>query len=298
MIPTCNPPRLQDAQAACAGARPASRPPRAFTLVELLIVIGIIAILVSMAVVVGTKVVEGGKARATQDVIRVLDTSLGAWHLNADKPVPEVLEIPQSATKSLFYPIIDARLADSGEPYDQSYWVSAASSSGNLYTALVMQDASIAAEFQQLDSTFIKPHPVPQDPDDGAAESWSLAALDIQDAWGHSLRFVHPAFHGGHGEYWDADRERLDTQREPLKIKLPTSHGGNTIPVEFRRSYRPFEGDDPNRKTTWIGDADEGMTIGGTPYFYSPGDDGDPGTRANNVYSTRPRFPVETRDFE
>lgn len=264
----------------------------AFTLIELLVVIGIIAVLVALAVVVGTKVVEGGRARATSDVIRVLDNTLGRWQLNAKQPLPEFLEVKESERRSRFFPIIDARLAS------ESDFAEAAVPSARYFSALVMQDESIKAEFQQLDSTFVSTSSMPGEDNNGQRESWALPAVDIRDAWGNPMRFVHPAFHGGHGAFWDPESGRLEGNREELTVRLPTSKGNNTIQVEYRRSYRPFEADDPSRKSTWVGDSDEGMGVGGRGYFYSAGEDGDPGTRANNVYSNEPRFPVETRDFD
>ena len=264
----------------------------AFTLIELLIVIGIIAVLVALAVVVGAKVVEGGRSRATTDVIRVLDGTLGSWQLNSRTPLPSVLEVKEDATRSRYLPIIDAR-----RPSGNSDFAADAEPSALYYSALVMQDASVAPEFEQLDSAFVDSASVPQeDPRNGQREQWAIAAVDLRDAWGRPMRFVHPAFHGGYGEYWDADDERM-TNRDPMRVRVKNPQG-REIEVEYRRSYRPFEADASNRKATWMGDADEGMAVGGHGYFYSAGEDGDPGTRANNVYSTEPRFPVETRDFD
>lgn len=264
----------------------------AFTLIELLIVIGIIAVLVALAVVVGAKVVEGGRARATTDVIRVLDGTLGAWQLNARTPLPSVLEVKEDATRSRYFPIIDAR-----RPSGNSDFAAEAEPSALYYSALVMQDQSVAPEFEQLDSAFVSSASAPQeDSRNGQREAWAIPAVNVRDAWGRPMRFVHPAFHGGYGEYWDADGERMAT-RDPMRVMVKNPQG-REIEVEYRRSYRPFEADATNRKATWIGDADEGMAVGGRGYFYSAGEDGDPGTRANNVYSIEPRFPVETRDFD
>lgn len=264
----------------------------AFTLIELLIVIGIIAVLVALAVVVGAKVVEGGRSRATTDVIRVLDGTLGAWQLNARTPLPSVLEVKEDATRSRYFPIIDAR-----RPGGNNEFAADVEPSVLYYSALVMQDESVVPEFEQLDSAFVSSASAPQeDPRNGQREPWAIRAVDVRDAWGRPIRFVHPEFHGGYGEYWDADGERMAT-RDPMRVMVKNPQG-REIEVEYRRSYRPFEADATGRKATWVGDADEGMAVGGRGYFYSAGDDGDPGTRANNVYSIEPRFPVETRDFD
>lgn len=259
---------------------------RAFSLVEMLVVIGIIGILVSLAVVTGSKVIAGGKARATADVIRVLDESRSAWQLNWDKAIPEFLEIENAGGQPQYFPLLDAR-PDGAKPDSQAL------PSLTYYTALVMQDPMIAPIFEQLDSRFVRPSAAPIPDDDGDTVDWAVRALEISDAWGRPIRFVHPAFHGGYGEYWDAESESI-ASRDLLTVSLP---GMQSLPP-FRRSYRPFEEDATGRKASWVGDADEGMCTGNTPYFYSPGDDGDPGTRHDNVYSTEPRFPVETRDFE
>jgi len=264
---------------------------RAFSLVELLVVIGIIAILISLAVVTGTKVVAGSKARASEDIIRVLDESRGTWMLNWGKPVPQFLEVPLPSGGPQYLPMIDARPASGG-----SDWTVPAETSLTYFTALVLRDPMIRPVFEQIDSAFVKSTTVPAPRSDGQSNATDSPALVISDAWGRPFRFVHPAYHGGHGDYWNAQTKSMDS-REVLLVELPTSKG-QIIRKYFRRSYRPFSGDDPQRKPSWVGDADEGMCIGGTPYFYSAGDDGDPGTRADNVYSTKPRFPVETRDFE
>ncbi len=265
-----------------------------FTLIELLIVIGIIALLNAMSVVVGARVVEGGKARSTQDIIRTLDESLGAWSFNADTPLPSELRSTDAAGREYVYPIIDATVEGSDAPVEFSTapWPSA-----TFYAALVMQDASILPMLQGIDSTFAGPSQgPPAHPKTGKVVSWALPALDLRDAWGRPLRIVHPAYHGGHGKYWDAKRKNM-AQRDLLEGVQFSTGKGTLAQADFRRSYRPFP-DNQTRKPGDVGDADEGMCIGGTPYFYSAGEDGDPGTRGDNVYSTVPRFPVETRDFE
>lgn len=262
----------------------------AFTLVEMLVVIGIIAVLVAMAVVVGTKVVEGGKSRATQNVVRVLDESLGAWTLNADSPLPSYATVAFSTTQNLRFPLLD------GRPKNAAFDAPAYPGLTN-YTAMAMNDASIRAVFEQLDSAFVSPTAVPGwRTSSQQYETWAEPAVEIKDAWGRPMRIVHPAYHGGHGDFWDDENDRMETRLVLQQVSIP-GVGGRIQILDFRRSYRPFA-DNAARRISWVGDADEGMCVGGTPYFYSAGEDGDPGARRDNVYSTVPRFPVETRDFE
>jgi len=49
---------------------------RAFTLMELLVVIGIIAILIAITFMVGRAVTTNSKKGVTQDTLRVLDSAL------------------------------------------------------------------------------------------------------------------------------------------------------------------------------------------------------------------------------
>ncbi len=58
-----------------------------FTLVEVVVVIGIIVLLVALTVSVGVVVVEGSEVRQTETVLRQLDTALQEWQTNADRRV-------------------------------------------------------------------------------------------------------------------------------------------------------------------------------------------------------------------
>ncbi|MGE3107248.1 MAG: type II secretion system protein [Phycisphaerales bacterium] len=125
------------------------------------------------------------------------------------------------------------------------------------------------------------------------------------DAFGYPMRVVHPAFHGGWGRYFYQDASgawvqdgadaqhpaRNAVQVEPAWEQLPAGPSRPTSAM-FTRSYRPFNptvlmGD-------YVGDSDEGTCVGSRVYFYSPGADGDAGTRSDNVYTTQPTFPAQT----
>ncbi len=272
-------------------ARPHTR--NGFTLIEMLVVLGIIAVLVSLAMVVGSKVTQAGRERTTSNVIRVLDESRSSWELNADQSLPDRLVLTDTKDQRWEFPLIDARLKIDidAKAFDTSPWPSVV-----YYTALVMQDASIKPIFQELDPIFAKPTTAPLPDDKGDSQKWYKRGLDIRDAWGRSMRLVHPAFHGGYGDYWDPTSKSMQ-KRDVLEMDI---RQGKFIQrgVKFSRSWRPFDAGAADRRATWVGDADEGMCVGNTPYFYSAGAEGDPGNRTSNVYSTRPRFPVETADFK
>ncbi|MCH8344492.1 MAG: hypothetical protein IH983_10945 [Planctomycetes bacterium] len=58
---------------------------RGFTLVEVVVVIGIIILMVALTISVGVVVVEGSEVRQTETVLRQLDTALQEWQTHADR---------------------------------------------------------------------------------------------------------------------------------------------------------------------------------------------------------------------
>lgn len=56
-----------------------------FTLVEVVVVMGIIILLVALTISVGVVVVEGSEVRQTETVLRQLDTALQEWQTHADR---------------------------------------------------------------------------------------------------------------------------------------------------------------------------------------------------------------------
>lgn len=58
-----------------------------FTLVEVVVVIGIIILMVALTISVGVVVVEGSEVRQTETVLRQLDTALQEWQTHADRRV-------------------------------------------------------------------------------------------------------------------------------------------------------------------------------------------------------------------
>ena len=105
---------------------------------------------------------------------------------------------------------------------------------------------------------------------------------------------MHPQFQGGYGPFYNNAVPPTSTNRKFIELAVARANGQPLL-ANFTRCYRPFGANVVT--TNPVGDADEGLAIGGHGYFYSPGLDGDPGTRQDNVYSKQPSFPTETVNF-
>lgn len=279
--------------------RQAPLPRRAgFTLIEVLVVLGIIAILASISLVVANRVTESGRERLTSDIIKTLDTAAQTYVSQREK-------VPATFTDADGYefPLIDARgtrgTADSGIPTAAT---ALPEPSLQLFLAVATSMTSVDEAIRGIDSKYLERATVNSTAQGRDAmelapggSKIALVLPRVKDAWGQPIRFVHPAFHGGYGNYFVADSgtgtyAAGSPVRQPLVRRLKV--GVNSTPTEFafRRSARPFASG-----TTDIGDADEGLCAGVMPYFYSAGPDKDPGTRDDNVYSSKPSYPSESK---
>lgn len=116
----------------------------------------------------------------------------------------------------------------------------------------------------------------------------------VRDALGQPIRYVHPFFSGGYGEYANPtqglpQRTRFRFTNNPAVRNLIGDRLG-----ELSRSISPWAGNTPIAPNP-VGDADEGLMANQQPYFYSPGPDRDPGKRLDNLYSVKPTFPADTQ---
>ncbi len=257
-----------------------------FSLIELLVVVAVLVILIALTVGLANGVLGSGRDRAAQDTIRVLDQSVEAWSTATGDKLPKTyLSVNGTVLDS-----IDARVAPGDAPViaelvDYEYvWPSTA-----LYLASISSEADVSAVVTSLDASVRS----------SRQYSTELAIDDdlteITDPWGNPIRFVHPAYDGGWGDY-------LDETTDTLESRDPKRRAFETAGIQFRRSWRPFERDMTTGElpvlggSVAFGDADEGICPGGgtRAYFYSAGPDGDPGTIEDNVYSERPQFPAET----
>lgn len=259
-----------------------SRSDRAFTLIEILVVIVIVGILISISLVVGKQVRTGSQSRSTEDTIRVLDLSLAAYEKSSTElPPSKFIYKDRSSTKPYEFPIIDGRRLNDGVDRDTNPAIPSLAR----YTALCATVPEADSLIQSVNSKLVRRvviDPILQTPP---------PAVEIVDAFGQPIRFVHPAFDGGYGDAYDP----APIKPRDMELVVTPDAGTVTDPkgYKYRRSAHPWNPANAISGTP-VGDADEGICLNRRPYFYSAGPDGDPGTRSNNVYTTRPTYPTET----
>lgn len=262
---------------------------RGFTLIELLIVIGIIGVLVAITLVVGGQVLSSGKARTTADVIRQLNSITDQWVQLEDRPIPSKYVFSNGTVPGdqWEYALADVRVSG-GDPRGPAI------ESGARAMALLLSRAELAEAIKTLPSDFVEAvdlRAVNGSGNVGPNEPpVAVTSVRVLDAWKRPLRFVHPAYDGGWGNFWNG----TSLVARPVSRDLNERRGAvpSTTP-NISRSIMPVDPTIPANAGA-IGDADEGVCEGKSTYWYSVGEDGDPGTRSDNVYGVEPRFPSAT----
>lgn len=259
-----------------------------FSLIEIMAVLAIIAILTTIAVVVAGRVTNSGRVQATQDIIRILDTALDSYVAAREASIPPAFKDDANA----FHPLWDGRPV--GAAAD-----AAAEPSVQLFLLIATEVPEVELIMQGLDAKFVSRAPISTNGNpvrkyvNGVLTN--VNALVVKDAWNQPIRFVHPIWQGGAGDYWNGSGM---TGGRPQYLEYDVNGNGSISAQErIRRSFRPFNPTSPGAIYP-IGDADEGLCPGNRPYFYSAGPDGDPGTRSDNVYTKKPEFPTETKGLE
>lgn len=259
-----------------------------FTLIELLIVVGVIAVLMGIAIAVGMRVTDSGKNKSTKDLLLAMDAIQAAavagnsgQILSPTMPDPRLKDQPTA----LWIPVADARAKSGSNGGDNLMLNSAA-----LFLSQARQYPEAAKLIESLPTKMMKV----LDPDDpetvsgaGASESNVVGQPQLPtpiDAWGNPIRYVHPSFdgliQGGGGTA--ASYKALDTV-------ITSTTPGRALFAEIRRNA--IKRGDPTTDPSLAADSDGGTCVGGRPYFYSAGPDGDPSTIEDNVYSVQPTFP-------
>ncbi|MCA3004710.1 MAG: prepilin-type N-terminal cleavage/methylation domain-containing protein [Planctomycetaceae bacterium] len=274
---------------------PRPAPARAFTLVELLVVIAIIAIISTIALVVGSRVAAGGKVRATESILATLETVFESYKSQSQSAAPSNFTLRQATTtETVTFPIFDGRNRDRNVPAGVQFDVDndPAQPSLTLFLLAAAEKIEIEPLLKNIDSAFIERRTVNAFGwvnNAGLVQARQVTGLVIKDGFGQPIRYVHPAFHGGAGEFYTTATGG-PTNREARDVRDSTP-GSTGVPMKLSRSARPFG---PANSVRTVADADEGLCVAGRPYFYSAGPDKNPGTRDDNLYSTRPTFPTET----
>lgn len=208
--------------------------PRGFTLVELLVVIGIITVLVTIGLVIGSRASSNAKTNATSDTLKLLDQALAEYVSAKGEVPPAFVKIDGANT---LQPIADADFG-LGTPLDSVGW----------FCFQMSKVDSAKTIIDRINGKFLTAIP----------SNDAREFRTVNDGWGNRIRYVHPAFHG-----------LLDGSKSPTDLIGPP-------PAGF--AYR---GGNPTRNTA---NSDAGMCVGGSPYFYSMGEDGNASSTVDNVY--------------
>ena len=305
--------------------RPIS-PLRSFTLIELLIVIGIISLLIAVSVLVGVKVVGSGKQRSTEGALKALDSALSGLMQNGRLKTcyyRKSTGAPGSA-QSMLFPIVDGRWKDRTLPNDpgdpsglsdpQARFDLTYDPAQPSLTLLILAHDELGAAVQQLNPKYVSRRtivaygwPVDQNGKvNGPLTAGLIEGPVVTDGWGNPVRVCVPQFQGGSGDYFKPNPPpgtggTMVTNRPMTRVYPAAEFATGAVTfADFSRSYRPFDPGPPPvvQCKNPVGDCDEGICNGNRPYFYSCGADGDPGTRADNVFAfSPPRYAEETLSY-
>jgi prepilin-type N-terminal cleavage/methylation domain-containing protein len=273
------PPRFWTAHLRAEGAPlrrggPGRRRP-AFTMIELMVVIGIIAILIALLVIVGGRVAGTGKQSATLSTIKALDATMGAVLQERGRLPRAVVRDPRSdAANEGYWPIADGSWEVGGESINSAGWFLQLASEIPGASDLTGLDPELLRLYSPTAASSISTTP---------ADNHPLLTTPM-DGWGNPIRFVHPDFDGNRlpADPWTLGTDYAYVVDEVIRIGAVNSAA---------------ELDDLN--------ADGGFAPGNQPYFYSAGPDGKVGVQVNtagdivedfnedNVYSVKPEFDLE-----
>ncbi len=235
----------------------------AFTLIELLIVIGIISILIVLGLSVAGKVSNTGRTHVTKETLKVLDSALTALIQSEGSATPPAWVIDPRPTNNMsrvIQPVVDGRCETTNNMVN----------SVGLFLLQCNSIPSAKAALKGLDSKFIREYTPDDNPGTDFTKQWSIPT--VFDAWGNPIRYVHPAFKG--------------------TIPVPPAAGFADVTSLVQTPQAHAFGIARIRRSNVAPDidADGGLNAAARPYFYSAGPDGDPSTIEDNIYLTVPRI--------